>query len=140
MSEDRNFRYCYYEKVGFRGVEEKKSLDILLGEKPNDLLAKLSQFTLRFALPGMYRKLVWKLLLNVMSFNTNSDTDQFVVNQQYMLCNDMRRALKIMLYIDDNTNHSKLLVLMFFLEFGELDVDINKQVLKTIQCFSFLIS
>lgn len=32
MTEDsqRNFRSVYYEKVGFRGVEEKKSLEILL--------------------------------------------------------------------------------------------------------------
>ncbi|XP_067424483.1 TBC1 domain family member 7 isoform X2 [Emydura macquarii macquarii] len=32
MAEDsqRNFRSVYYEKVGFRGVEEKKSLEILL--------------------------------------------------------------------------------------------------------------
>merc|ERR1719237_1688752 len=27
----RNFRSHYYEKVGFRGVEEKKSLDLFLG-------------------------------------------------------------------------------------------------------------
>ena len=32
MTEDsqRNFRSVYYEKVGFRGVEEKRSLEILL--------------------------------------------------------------------------------------------------------------
>lgn len=32
MTDDsqRNFRSVYYEKVGFRGVEEKKSLEILL--------------------------------------------------------------------------------------------------------------
>ena len=31
MADDpqRNFRSAYYEKVGFRGVEEKKSLEIL---------------------------------------------------------------------------------------------------------------
>lgn len=126
MSDDRNFRYGYYEKVGFRGVEEKKSLDILLSEKPSDLLSKLSSFTLRFALPGMYRKLIWKFLLNVLS--PQSEKDEFVVNEQYMLCNDMRRALQVMLYVDDNTNNSQLLVLMFFLEFAELDIDINKQV------------
>ena len=30
----RNFRSAYYEKVGFRGVEEKKSLEILLKDNP----------------------------------------------------------------------------------------------------------
>lgn len=36
MAEDpqRNFRSTYYEKVGFRGVEEKKSLEILLKDNP----------------------------------------------------------------------------------------------------------
>ncbi|KAG2458118.1 SYC2L protein, partial [Polypterus senegalus] len=36
MAEDpqRNFRSIYYEKVGFRGVEEKKSLEILLKDDP----------------------------------------------------------------------------------------------------------
>lgn len=41
MADDpqRNFRSAYYEKVGFRGVEEKKSLEILLKDNP---LGKLS--------------------------------------------------------------------------------------------------
>lgn len=36
MADDpqRNFRSIYYEKVGFRGVEEKKSLEILLKDVP----------------------------------------------------------------------------------------------------------
>lgn len=36
MAEDpqRNFRSAYYEKVGFRGVEEKRSLEILLKDNP----------------------------------------------------------------------------------------------------------
>lgn len=40
MADDsqRNFRSVYYEKVGFRGVEEKKSLEILLKD---DRLGKL---------------------------------------------------------------------------------------------------
>ena len=64
----RNFRSHYYEKVknaiskkipfqiqvGFRGVEEKKSLDLLLGEKPVDL-ARIQNFCLRFPLPSIYR-------------------------------------------------------------------------------------
>lgn len=36
MADDpqRNFRSAYYEKVGFRGVEEKKSLEILMKDNP----------------------------------------------------------------------------------------------------------
>ena len=46
MGSERNFRSHYYEKMGFRGVEEKKSLDILLREKPIDL-ARIHNFCLR---------------------------------------------------------------------------------------------
>ncbi|KAF6345801.1 TBC1 domain family member 7 [Rhinolophus ferrumequinum] len=64
MTEDsqRNFRSVYYEKVGFRGVEEKKSLEILLKDDRLDI-EKLRTFSQRFPLPSMYRALVWKVLL-----------------------------------------------------------------------------
>ena len=126
MSDDRNFRYFYYEKVGFRGVEEKKSLDILLAEKPPDLLSKLSAFTHRFQMPGMYRKLIWKLLLDVMT--AHSESDELISKEQILHCKDIIRGLQIMLYIDDTTSDSKLIVLMFFLEFSELDINIERQV------------
>ena len=46
MGSERNFRSHYYEKMGFRGVEEKKSLDILLRDKPVDL-CRIHNFCLR---------------------------------------------------------------------------------------------
>uniref|UniRef100_A0A452I026 TBC1 domain family member 7 n=1 Tax=Gopherus agassizii TaxID=38772 RepID=A0A452I026_9SAUR len=66
MAEDsqRNFRSVYYEKVGFRGVEEKKSLEILLKDDRLDI-EKLCTFSQRFPLPSMYRILVWKVLLGM---------------------------------------------------------------------------
>lgn len=68
MTEDsqRNFRSVYYEKVGFRGVEEKKSLEILLKDDRLDI-EKLCTFSQRFPLPSMYRALVWKVLLGMRS-------------------------------------------------------------------------
>nr|CAD7431467.1 unnamed protein product [Timema monikensis] len=60
--DERNFRSSYYEKVGFRSVEEKKSLEILLKDKPLDK-TKLKQFSLRFTVPGIYRSFIWKILL-----------------------------------------------------------------------------
>lgn len=30
MADDRNFRSAYYEKVGYKGVDEKKNLESLL--------------------------------------------------------------------------------------------------------------
>lgn len=62
MTDERNFRSSYYEKVGCRGVEEKKSLEILMKEKPWDKV-KLKQFCLRFTVPAAYRNIVWKVLL-----------------------------------------------------------------------------
>ena len=61
-ADERNFRSSYYEKVGCRSVEEKKSLEILLKEKPWDQL-KLKQFGLRFTIPATYRNLLWKVQL-----------------------------------------------------------------------------
>lgn len=66
-TDERNFRSTYYEKVGFRSVEEKKSLEILLKDKPLDR-SKLKQFCLRFSVPATYRNLLWKLLLGIYEF------------------------------------------------------------------------
>ncbi|CAL7937883.1 unnamed protein product [Xylocopa violacea] len=63
MTDERNFRSSYYEKVGFRSVEEKRSLEILLKERPLDK-AKLKQFCLRFTVPTIHRNFLWKILLD----------------------------------------------------------------------------
>lgn len=76
MADERNFRSSYYEKVGCRGVEEKKSLEILMKEKPWDKV-KLKQFCLRFTVPAAYRNLVWKVLLG--EFDQYFDEISFVV-------------------------------------------------------------
>lgn len=64
-ADERNFRSTYYEKVGFRSVEEKRSLEILLKDRPLDQ-SKLRQFCLRFTVPAVHRNLVWKLLLGTL--------------------------------------------------------------------------
>lgn len=63
----RNFRSSYLEKVGIKGVEEKKSIEILLKEQPLDAV-KLSQFCFRFPVPAAYRLFLWKVLLGESSF------------------------------------------------------------------------
>lgn len=60
--EQRNFRSIYLNKIGFRSVEEKKSLEMLLKEKPRKK-SKLKQFCLSFTVPEMHRILLWKILL-----------------------------------------------------------------------------
>lgn len=62
MADERNFRSTYYEKVGCRGVEERKSLEILLKEKPLNL-TKLTQFCIRFTVPKIHRTVLWNSLL-----------------------------------------------------------------------------
>lgn len=51
MADDpqRNFRSAYYEKVGFRGVEEKKSLEILLKDSPLGALTPAAATTRNLA-------------------------------------------------------------------------------------------
>ena len=61
-ADQRNFRSQYYEKVGFRGVDERKTLDLLLSEDPINL-NKLKNFALQFSVPSFDRILVWKFML-----------------------------------------------------------------------------
>lgn len=58
----RNFRSIYYEKVGFRELDRTKSLEILLNEKPLNIL-KLESFVQKFFIPQIHREKVWMLLL-----------------------------------------------------------------------------
>ncbi|KAH9632942.1 hypothetical protein HF086_002764 [Spodoptera exigua] len=95
MTDERNFRSSYYEKVGCRGVEEKKSLEILMKEKPWDKV-KLKQFCLRFTVPAAYRNLVWKVLLDLsacilplrLGYQCSADTFIPIVNTLLELYDD----------------------------------------------------
>ena len=57
---DRNFRSLYYEKVGFRGVDERKTVEALLAEDPVSR-EKCAHFTLKFSVPSDRRKDLWKV-------------------------------------------------------------------------------
>ena len=61
-TDQRNFRSQYYEKVGFRGVDERKTLELLLDEDPINLI-KLQNFALQFSIPSLDRIIVWKYML-----------------------------------------------------------------------------
>uniref|UniRef100_A0A3B1IRC4 TBC1 domain family member 7 n=1 Tax=Astyanax mexicanus TaxID=7994 RepID=A0A3B1IRC4_ASTMX len=88
MAEDlqRNFRSAYYEKVGFRGVEEKKSLEILLKDNP---LGILPPHTDSHPLVARYRQ------------------------EQY---EDVREALKAMRFVHAATPYTELYLRMHQLE------------------------
>ena len=66
-ADQRNFRSQYYEKVGFRGVDERKTLELLLSEDPINL-NKLQNFALQFSIPSFDRIIVWKFMLGKNTF------------------------------------------------------------------------
>lgn len=63
MAERKNFRSNYYEKVGFKSVDVKKSLESILSEPVVDR-TKLTQFVVKFEIPVQYRVTIWKYLLS----------------------------------------------------------------------------
>lgn len=145
--DERNFRSAYYEKVGFRNVEEKKSLEILLKDKHLDR-AKLKQFCLRFSLPDGYRNLLWKLLLGIyyivvryrmcasfkilsytgvvpVAVPLHAECHTFIMEQRRQEYRDLLHALQIMRKIDSNTPKCQVFYTIWLLHTGNLRYDIN---------------
>ncbi|KAM9307805.1 TBC1 domain family member 7 [Gastrophryne carolinensis] len=119
MSEDsqRNFRSVYYEKVGFRGVEEKKSLEILLKDDRLDL-EKLCTFSQRFPLPSMYRILVWKVLLGILPPHQETHSEVMVHRREQY--SDVHHALQVIRLINEATPKTEVFLRMHQLETGNL--------------------
>ncbi|XP_017771842.1 PREDICTED: TBC1 domain family member 7 [Nicrophorus vespilloides] len=120
--DDRNFRSTYYEKVGCRSVEEKKSLDILLKEKPLDKV-KLKQFCLRFSVPSAYRNIVWKLLLDVLPIYVDCHT--FIMQQRKEEYSDLYRTLQILRVVDPMIHRPQSFYAMWLLQTGQLHFNTN---------------
>jgi len=97
---EKNFRSHYYEKVGFRGVEEKKSLDILLNETPKVDLEKIQNFCIRYTLPGIYRTDIWKMLLNITTVYKNSQ--EMVWNHRALQYSELKRALEVTRHLGED--------------------------------------
>ncbi|XP_012533018.1 TBC1 domain family member 7 isoform X1 [Monomorium pharaonis] len=124
-TDERNFRSQYYEKVGFRSVEEKKSLEILLKERPLDK-TKLKQFCLRFTVPAMYRNFLWKVLLDVVPVYTESQA--FIMAQRKAEFQDLQRALRVAKIIDDFTKPHLMFLVMWLLRKRKAKVDMTTQL------------
>lgn len=126
MAEDvRNFRAYYYDKFGFRGVEEKKSIEILLKEKSLDL-AKLSEFCIRFPVPAMHRFLVWKVMLGVLP--PYYDIHEFVLEQRRQQYEDLNNCLRVTKRIGDIPK-PEIFLRMFLLETGNWKLEDESQFL-----------
>ncbi|KAF9811073.1 hypothetical protein SFRURICE_012472 [Spodoptera frugiperda] len=113
MTDERNFRSSYYEKVGCRGVEEKKSLEILMKEKPWDKV-KLKQFCLRFTVPAAYRNLVWKVLLDILP--VYPDSHQFVMEQRTEQYQDLLYAVEKFDFVSMDAPRTQVLLEMWLLD------------------------
>ncbi|XP_072139837.1 TBC1 domain family member 7 isoform X2 [Mobula birostris] len=135
MAEDpqRNFRSHYYEKVGFRGVEEKKSLEILLKDDPLGTLRdfkvfnvalltldleKLCTFAQRYPLPTMYRTLVWKVLLGILPPHYESHAAVATFRKEQY--EDLLQALQVIRFVQDSTPQVWVYLRMYQLESGTL--------------------
>ncbi|KAK1125823.1 hypothetical protein K0M31_005361 [Melipona bicolor] len=125
MADERNFRSSYYEKVGFRSVEEKKSLEILLKERPLDK-AKLKQFCLRFTVPAKYRNFLWKVLLDVIPIYI--DSHEFIISQRKAEFQDLQKALKVTKILDDYTKPHLMFLTMWLLRTRRAKLDMNTQL------------
>ncbi|XP_019143390.3 TBC1 domain family member 7 isoform X2 [Corvus cornix cornix] len=119
MADDsqRNFRSVYYEKVGFRGVEEKKSLEILLKDDRLDV-EKLCTFSQRFPLPSMYRVLVWKVLLGIIP--PHHESHALVMKYRKEQYWDIHHALHVIRFINDSTPQVDVFLRIHQLESGKL--------------------
>ncbi|XP_019528560.2 TBC1 domain family member 7 [Aedes albopictus] len=126
MADERNFRSTYYEKVGCRSVEERKSLEILLKDKPLNVL-KLKQFCIRFTVPNIHRSVLWNFLLGVTPAYT--DSCKYVMTQREAVYEDLLRALQVMRIVDDKTPKPKVLYAMWLLETKQLCLgyDLNQE-------------
>ncbi|XP_050023250.1 TBC1 domain family member 7 [Dermacentor andersoni] len=122
---EMNFRAHYYDKVGFRGINENRSLEILLSEKPIDL-KKLSNFCRKFCLPSVHRLTVWKVLLGILpTFEENITSFEKDEEDQY---NDLRRALEVMRVVRNGTPQADTIALMYLVGEGRLHLDIEQQM------------
>jgi len=128
---ERNFRSHYYEKVGFRGVEEKKSLDLILADVPVDL-EKLQNFCLRLAVPGINRSTVWRILLGILPVYTTSQENVWKCRSTQI--EDLQRGLKVTrkLGTDSITNFT----LIWLLNTNRLKYDILGQLAEP-ECKDF---
>uniref|UniRef100_A0A8C4NEB5 TBC1 domain family member 7 n=1 Tax=Eptatretus burgeri TaxID=7764 RepID=A0A8C4NEB5_EPTBU len=124
MAEDcvRNFRSHYYEKVGFRGVEEKRSLELLLKEEPLDL-EKLCMFTQRFPIPALYRVMVWKVLLGILP--SYQSCHGAVAQQRTEQYKDLKHAVDLLHLVSIKTPIPTVCLHMYRVEMGLTPLDLE---------------
>lgn len=123
--DDRNFRSHYYEKVGFRGVEERKTLEVLWSDDPLNI-DKFSSFALKHSMPSCDRLQVWKVLLGVAPrFAKNKESNWKWKVQPY---EDNLRFMKSAGRIQESMPKATKLTILWLLFNGELKFDYQAQL------------
>uniref|UniRef100_UPI00358F77C1 TBC1 domain family member 7-like n=1 Tax=Myxine glutinosa TaxID=7769 RepID=UPI00358F77C1 len=127
MAEDsvRNFRSHYYVKVGFRGVEEKRSLEVMLKEEPLDI-DKLCMFTQRFPIPALYRVMVWKVLLGILP--SYQSCHGVVIQQRTEQYKDLKHAIELLRLASAKTPIPTVCLHMYRVEMGLTPLDSELEV------------
>lgn len=134
MSE--NFRMLYYDTLGLKNVNQKKTLELLLAEDPLNQ-DKLRSFSEQFILPAIYRSLVWRVLLGIAP--VSKDSSPIVNKERQEHYDDLKQALVSMHMFMENADLSnqlerrksitKNIVLMYLLDKGMLSV-LHGNILK----------
>ncbi len=88
--DDKNFRSHYYERVGFRGVDERKTVDALLAEDPVSV-PRCSAFALKCAVPADRRTRLWAAVLGVAS--AHAGNREFVRRWRRLAYTDVKKEL-----------------------------------------------
>lgn len=129
-----NFRMLYYDQLGLRNVDQKKTLEQLLSEDPLDQ-GKLRNFSQQFMLPVIYRSWIWKVLLGILP--TFKESNDFVARQRRGQFEDLKQALITMRMISSNGENSdqapkqhRTIVLMYLLNHGLLSVLSKNIIMK----------
>lgn len=123
--DDRNFRSHYYEKVGFHGVDERKTLDVLLHEDPISL-EKCSSFAVRCTVPASERLRVWKILLGLEARYARNK--EHVWRWKVRPYKDSLRFMKSVGKVDDTWPNAQNQTVMWLLFNHALKFDFHKQL------------
>lgn len=116
-TDERNFRFTYYEKVGCISVEEKKSLNKLLQDDIRNL-SKLKHFAYTYTVPAQQRSLLWSLIMGILPLHKS--ITEYVREQRHQVYEDLLRAVTVMRFVEGDKSRHLVLHKMWLLENNRL--------------------
>lgn len=122
---EKNFRSSYYTKVGFRKVEERKSIEAFLSPKVD--IAKIKLFLKSYALPELHRLRVWRILLGIHEPETEENQELKRIN-----CEQLNRSVSILAPEELLVSESQRIALMVILARGDSKQPLIEQVSRNV--------